>query len=362
MAVRHTLRMITPGPERGSTHPLGTLTVTPPRIAYVGRPDRVSPWLLRAIEQTATFEAICSPEAGEAARRYHARWSFDDLDAMLGETQPDGVILAIGPANRPAIIKQCLSAGIAVLVPDAPGPSAACVRLANIARLSGRTLLAASPLRFAPAVLLARRLIDSGRISEPLLATLHLTRRGQAREDETDRGCIPHGLAFEAMDVIHHLFDGVEAVSCMPQEDAAVAVVRAAGGVAISLMLQSNGAADAEGMTLEVRGRDGSRITIDADGRLLCGNGSRMHAAHRPTRLAADPCVEFGFTGMVEEFCRCLRLARSSSGMPGPAAAVTASAEALLASAAKGRPQSPGGKVRTKRTRAGTRAESAGLF
>jgi len=336
--------------------------MNPPRIAFVGRPDLASPLLLRAIEQTATFEALCCPDAEEAARRYHARWSFDDLDAMLRETQPDGIVLSVGPARRPALIKTCLSAGISVLVPDAPGPANGCTRLSSIAKLCGRTILAASPARFAPAILLARRLIDSGRISQPLLGSIHITRRGQAREDETDRGCIPLGLAFEAMDLIHHLFDGVDSISCMPQEDAAVATVRTAGDVAISLLLQANGAADAEGTTLEVRGRDGTRITIDTDGRLICGNGSRLHATHRPTRIAADPCVEFGYIGMLEEFGRCLKTARSPHGMPGPAAAVTASAEALLASAVKGRAVSPGGKVRTKPARSGKKAAPVELF
>ena len=336
--------------------------MTPPRIAYVGHPDRVSPWLLRAIEQATTFEAICCPDAGEAARRYRARWSFDDLDAMLRETEPDGVVLAVGPARRPAMIKQCLSAGIAVLTPEAPGPASACTRLGSIAKLSGRTLLAATPARYAPSILLARRLIDSGRISMPVLAALHITRRGRAREDESDAGCIPSSLAFEAMDLIHHLFDGVGAIACIPQEDAAVGVVRAAGGVAISLLLHANGAADAEGLHLEIRGRDGSRIVVDADGRLLCGNNSRMHAAHRPTRLAADPCVEFGYAGLIDDFCRLLRVGRSNPGMPGAVPAVVASAEALLASAAKGKSISLTGKARPRRATAKARSETAILF
>lgn len=336
--------------------------MNPPRIAFVGHPDRVSPWLLRAIEQAATFEAICCPGTEESARRYRARWSFDKLEEMLRESEPDGVVLAVGPAKRPAMIKECLSAGVSVLTPEAPGPASACTRLGSLAKLSGRTVLAASPARYAPAILLARRLIDSGRISIPMLASLHITRRGHAREDESDRGCIPSSLAFEAMDLIHHLFDGVDSVSCLAQEDAAVGVVRAAGGVAISLLLHANGAADAEGMHLEIRGRDGSRIAIDADGRLLCGNNSRMHAAHRPTRLAADPIVEFGYAGLIDDFCRYLRLARSTPGMPGAVPAVVASAEALLGSALKGRTIAPTGKSRPGRAGVKSKSETEILF
>lgn len=336
--------------------------MTLPRIAYVGRPDRVSLWLLRAIEQAATFEAICCPDAEEAARRFRARWSFDDLEAMLRETEPDGVVLAVGPARRPAIIKECLSAGASVLVPEAPGPLSACTRLGGMAKLSGRALLAASPARYSPAILLARRLIDSGRISMPMLGALHITRRGQAREDESDSGCIPSSLAFEAMDLIHHLFDGVDCVSCIPQEDALVGMVRTAGGVAISLLLHANGAADAEGMHMEIRGRDGSRIVIDPDGRLLCGNNSRMHAAHRPTRLAADPMVEFGYAGLIDDFCRLLRVGRSNPGMPGGVPAVVASAEALLTSAAKGKSIAPAGRARPRRAASKFKPESAVLF
>ncbi len=336
--------------------------MNPPRIAYIGHPDRVSPWLLRAIEQAATFDAICCPGAEDAARRYRARWSFEDLSAMLRETEPDGVVLAVGPARRPAIIKECLAAGTSVLVPEAPGPQSACARLGGMAKLSGRTLLAASPSRYAPAILLARRLIDSGRISMPVLGALHITRRGQAREDESDRGCIPSSLAFEAMDLIHHLFDGVDCVSSTPQEDAAVGMVRTPGGVAISLLLHANGAADAEGMHLEIRGRDGSRIVIDADGRLLCGNNARMHAAHRPTRLAADPIVEFGYAGLIDDFCRLLRVGRANPGMPGGVPAVVASAEALLASATTGKAVAPTGKARPRRSGSKPKSESAVLF
>ena len=312
--------------------------MNPPRIAYVGPPDAVAAWLFRAIAQVAVFEAICAPDAEAAARKHQARWAFADLDALLREAQPEGIILAEDPARRPALIKQCLSGGIGVLVPGAPGPSAACKRIGTFAKLCGRVVLAAPAARYSPGILLARRLIDSGRVGVPVLATLQVTRRGLARQGPADRGCVPLDLAYEAVDLVHLLFGPVEQVfATAHDDDAAVATLRTAAGLPIAVVLHGSGPTDAVGVQLEVRGRDGTRLTLDTDGRLLCGNGSRMHAAHRPTLATADPAVELGHVGLIDDFVRYLRAGRGGPGLVGSVAPVVACAEALLASAAKGR-------------------------
>jgi predicted dehydrogenase len=313
-----------------------------PRIALVGPPDAVSAWLLRSIASQSIFEAICHPGSETLARQHQARWTFPDAAAMFRDGTPDGVIISHEYSERPRLIKQTLAAGAGVLVCGSPGPAAACKRLASFAKLSGRVVMAAPPIRFSPAMLLARRLIESGRAGIPNLICLRSTRRGEARSNTDQAGRLPVDQIFEAADILYHLAGPMQQVfATAHEEDVLVASAQTLSGVPVSIVLHANGPVDAVGLELEVRSRDGSRLRLDTDGRLVSGNGSRMHAAHQPSLAVTDPAVELGYDGIISEFIRYLRAGRTGAGMVGPVSPVALTAEAILASAARGRPIAP---------------------
>jgi predicted dehydrogenase len=322
-----------------------------PRFAFVGSPRAASPWLLQALGRVGTLEAICDGEAERDVARYQARWAFSDLGALLKEAEPDGIVLEQPAAERAGVIKQCLASGVGVLLTGLPGSSPACKRLSSIASLAGRVLLAAPAIRFAPAVAVARRLLDSGKFGVPVSLAIQSSRRGAARAGPKDDGPVPVDQIFEAVDLVQHLLGPIQQVYAMAHAEGVLAANGATdGGVIVSFMFHASGAAETAGVRLELRAADGTVLRIDQDCRLACGNGSRVDAAHCISLATVDPAVELGYEGLAAEFRRHLEGGRGSPGMVGPVGAVVAASEAILASAARGRlmmPRQVGGEART---------------
>lgn len=312
------------------------------KIAFVGATREVSPWLLQSLGRIGTFEAICDKNAERDAAKLPARWAFSDLSLLLREAEPDGVVLHQPLGDRARLIKQCLAAGAGVLVTGAPGSAAACKRLASFSKLSGRFVLAAPAIRYSPTVLLARRLIESGKLGAPVSMTLHSTRRGSPRAGAEDHGVVPSDQVFEAVDLIHQLIGPIQQVFAIVHSDGAlVASVMTAPGVPISLVFHGSGPSEAVGLEMEVRAADGTRLHIDRNLQLLCGNGSRVDAARRVALAMADPAVELGYEGLMAEFRRHLEAGRTGLGLVGPVGTLVAATEAVLASAERRRPVVP---------------------
>ncbi len=318
----------------------------PLKFAFVGDPRAVSPWLLRAMAQAGVFEAICNQDAEQQIGRWHARWAFTDVQEMLREAEPDGVVLSAPLSGRTQLIKLCLTGGAAVLVAGAPATASACGRLALFAKLAGRFVMAAPAIRFSPSVLLARRLLDSGKFGPPISLVLHSTHRASTSQAPPHAGPISTDQIFEAADLVHHLIGPIERVFSSAHADGAMTVSAVSkDGVALAVVFHANGAADAVGIDLEIRAADGTRLSIDRNGSLDCVNGSRVGACHHVALGSAEPALELGYDGLVAEFRRHLETKRSGSGLVGAAGPVTAAAEAILGSAAKGRamvPRPPG--------------------
>jgi predicted dehydrogenase len=321
----------------------------------VGSPRTASPWLLQALSRIGTLEAICHEHAEQDAGRYQARWAFTDTQSMLAEAAPDGIIVEQPLAERLATIKHCLAAGVGVLVNGAPSTAAACKRLGTMAALAGRILLAAPAIRFAPVVAVARRLLDSGRFGTPISVTLHSSRRGAARTGPKDDGPVPLDQVFEAVDLLHHLLGPIQSVFAVAHREGSLAATGETGaGVLVSLLFHASGPAHLAGVRMELRAADGAVLLIDQNCHLVCGNGSRVDAAHGVSLAIVDPVLELGFEGLLAEFRRYLEDGRQSPGLVGPVPAVLAATEAVLGSAEKKRPVVPryeGGIAQSRRRR-----------
>ena len=313
--------------------------MTAPRFAFVGPMHGVSPWLLTSLSKVGTLEALCGETAERDAARYHARWTFPDLTTLLKESEPAGVVLSQPLSDRPRMIKECLSSGAAVLSLGPPSRASACNRLGLFAKLSGRSILAASAIRFAPAMLLAKRLLDSGKVGVPISMTVQCTYRGAPRQGADDDGPVPADQVFEAVDLVHFLIGPLVQVSAVAHADGVLAAIGTSlSSAVVSLVYHASGSAEAVGLDLEIRGADGTFLRVDKDARLLCANGSRVDAAHQSTLASADPAVELGYEGLAAEFRRLTNSGRTGAGLIGPVTTIVAATEALLESAVKKRP------------------------
>lgn len=314
----------------------------PPRLAFMGDPNAVSPWLLHSLGRVCVLDSICHAEAERAIGRFHARWAFDDPTMMLKEAEPNGVVLACPVADRVRLSKQCLTAGAAVLVPGPPGRASGCRRLGLFAKLAGRFVLAAPALRFSPAFLMAKRLIESGKFGGTIAMTLHSARRGGAGSFSAGESPIAADQVFEAVDLVQHLVGPVGRVYAVSHAEGTMSVTVSAGeGVPISMAFVARSGLDRVGIDMELDAADGSRLRIDRAGGLFCGNGSKVSAYHQVAAAVAEPAIQLGCDGLVAEFRRRLEESGAGAGLIGPVPAVSAATEAILSSADRGRPVVP---------------------
>ena len=309
------------------------------RFGFIGSPRDASPWLLKSLATLGTLEAVCDENVGHEAARIPARWFFTRLSALLGEAEPDAVAVGKPLGLRPQVIKQCLTHGTAVLVAGAPGRGADCRRLVSLSRVAGRVLLAAPAIRYSPALVLARRLVEAGKLDTPVLMTVESSRANSDFRREGDSGPIPLDQVFEALDVVYTLIGPVQTVYAVAHAEATlVAAAVTEGGVPVSLVLDSNGRAEDTGLRAEVRAADGMRLLIDKNLQVTCGDGARVDATHRFAVATAEPAIELGYEGLVAEFCRLMRDPRADRGLTDQAWGALIAAEAVMASVTRGRP------------------------
>lgn len=315
------------------------------RLALAGDTKGVPPPLLHSIAaENVRFEAICDADglvAETAARTYGARWPFDDLEQMLGEAEPDAVIIAAPAEIRPDWTKTCLKHRTAVLVLGAPGTNhAECRSVAKLARRVNRQVMIGLPQRFSPAAVRARRLLESGKIGRVASVDVTMTwPRDPGRHDPSDLP-LPFDLAFDAADRLRWCNVEPERIWAVARPYGHVAaMVLASDGVVATLGLHYAGTPKSAGSHIEVRSEDGGVLLISDDVNMTCTVGSQLVHQHTP-RLGAgdDPRIECGHAGMVAEFVAALR---DQQGVPFGLPSATRSvllAAAVFQAARSGRP------------------------
>lgn len=315
----------------------------PPRLALIGPPSQVSPWLLAAAARVGRFEAVCDPAAEEQPLPVPARWIFTDVAKMLRETEPDGVILHRPIAERPGLIKQCLATGVAVLLTGVPGPASACRRLDSMGRVASKAVLAASAARYAPATRQARRVLEGGRFGLPVSMSVRSTWPRSAGTGGGPPQPVEPDQIFEAVDLVALLLGNWRQVYAVAHEAGVLIVAgTTASGVVVQMECHAGGEPEAVGLEIELWAADGTWLRIDRERRLVCARGSRVEGWHRPTLPTVDPAVELGYESLLADFRRRMAEGRKAGfGLVPPAAAAAAVGEAILASAAKGRPMNP---------------------
>jgi predicted dehydrogenase len=125
---------------------------------------------IRSSEE-ATLAAAVDPD--EAARRKAAdAWDcavFSSLDDMLRETEVDAACICAPPAYHRESAERLLDAGVHVLCEKPLAPTSPdALAMVERAERSGRTLMVSSKYRYVDDLHAARRLIDEGRIGQPI--------------------------------------------------------------------------------------------------------------------------------------------------------------------------------------------------
>jgi len=133
--------------------------------------------------------------------------------ALVGTTEVDAAIVCSPTATHGAVAGELLAAGADVLC-EAPVAltSTEAGRLHEIARIGGRVLMAASPLRFVPDLMALRAQVRTGAIGRPVLYEITMCRRTRVEgtwrtEPHLAGGGVLYDLGPQAIEVLLEIAD-----------------------------------------------------------------------------------------------------------------------------------------------------------
>ncbi len=119
--------------------------------------------------------AVCdrSPAAARYyGERYRASW-FTDLDELLATVEADVAHVLTPPMTHVDLATKALAAGLHVIVEKPIAPSRAEFELLlQVARSAGRSIMESQNYRFNDPMLAIGRLLDSGRLGDPVEVTV----------------------------------------------------------------------------------------------------------------------------------------------------------------------------------------------
>ena len=135
-----------------------------PRLCIVGAgalsSRRIYPYIGAA---GAILAGACDLDPAKAERnagRFGGK-AYTDLDRMLDEQKPDGVILCVGPQGHAALAQRVLARGFPVYTEKPPAPTAAdALAVARAARQADLLCMTAFKKRYNTAYTRARRWIE----------------------------------------------------------------------------------------------------------------------------------------------------------------------------------------------------------
>ena len=137
------------------------------RIAFVGAGEHATGSLYPNIAQIPEFDlvAVCDvveARAANAARHFGALAYYTDVDTMLRETSPEGVVVCGPPAMHHAVGLQVLSRGLKLFIEKPPSPGLKEAQELVDAAASHHTWgMVAFMKRFAPANLVAKEYMSN---------------------------------------------------------------------------------------------------------------------------------------------------------------------------------------------------------
>jgi len=173
--------------------------------------------------QAVHIVAACDPEPAEQARAAAAGLeAYASLDAMLDAAQLDAVTICTPPADHAAMAIACLQRGLHVLCEK---PLALttwdALKMLQVANRVQRQLVVASKFRHVPEVELARRMLLSGELGDPMAFEVHfcspvdMSARWNSQPARAGGGVIIDN-GCHAFDIISFLFGSITRVLATP--------------------------------------------------------------------------------------------------------------------------------------------------
>ncbi len=196
------------------------------RWAVVGTSNFALDWIARGIKLGSNAELVAvvsrdAARAAAAAERVGAPRHYTSIDAIERDAV-DGVFLVLPNTQHAPYAIAAARRGLHVIVEKPMAPTLdECRQMIEAARSSGVVLAVAHCMAWAPPVVKARELVQSGAIGTPITATISASWNSPAPEpwrqsDTTEQGGGPlHDAGVHSLDTIQRILGPVERVAAL---------------------------------------------------------------------------------------------------------------------------------------------------
>jgi predicted dehydrogenase len=298
-----------------------------------------------------TLVGVCDLDEARAranAARFRGEAVFTDAAAMLASTRPDGLVVCAGARAHVALALLALERGIPVYTEKPAAVSAAeAWRVAEASRTSGKLAMTGYKYRYGKAMVKAKAIMATPEFGRVSLVGITRTTGPMGNDPGNPASQFLLDFCSHSIDAICHLGGEVAQVfaSAPTAANYAVALTFSSGAVG-SLTLSSHGSWNRPTDHTDVLGEAGRAITIDDQIFLRYHVDGVPRSGHEPRfcTSGADSLEETGFLPELRAFVEHLRGERSIADIPSrieQSLHSTAVYDAIMSSAASGRPERP---------------------
>jgi predicted dehydrogenase len=288
-----------------------------PRLCIVGAgrlsTERIYPYIGAAGAQIVGVCDLDPEKAGRNARRFGGR-PYGDVEAMLAEQSPDGVVVCVGPEAHATLAKLALGLGYPVYTEKPPALSSAdALGVARAARKAGLLCTTAFKKRYTHAYARAKQWIEQ-RPAEDLLS-LSFDYCSAAYDNKPPRTLLSD-FGIHVIDLTHYLFGDVDSVFAFTKDHHAYAVsLRFANGAVGTLNFNDGRSFAIPTEEVEISARDGCFMTVRNS------SSWRITEKNNPSEWREPPIFtslgdsgrETGHLAEIEDFVVALKEGRTTS-------------------------------------------------
>ena len=287
------------------------------RICVVGAgalsTRRIYPYLGSA---RAQLVGVCDLDADKAARNAQL-WGgtvYSDMETMLGEQKPDGVIICVGPAGHAKLAMQALRLGFPVYTEKPPALSAQdALEVARVAQQTGVLCTTAFKKRYNLAYSRAKKWL--GNFAPDDLYSLSIDYCSKQYENNSPTRNFLFDFTIHVLDLTQYLFgDAAEVFAFSKGLDAYAVSIRFQNGAVGSLNLNCGRCYNVPTEEVEITARGGNFMTVhNSSSWRITENSQPGEWREPPTFISAgDSGHDTGHLAEIEDFVKAVKEGRST--------------------------------------------------
>ncbi len=301
------------------------MTQTPPhpsepRICVVGAGNlsskRIYPYLVPAGGELAGACDLDAEKAERNARLYGGR-PYTDMDAMLAEEKPDGVIVCVGPSAHPKLAIQAMRQGYPVYTEKPPAGSVAdALEVARVARQTGLLCVTAFKKRYTAAADRATAWLAQFPPEDLYSLSIDYCSAQYPNDPANPNRTFLLDFTVHILDLTHYLFGDVAEVFAFSKGlDAYAVSLRFANGAVGSLNLNCGRAFHIPTEEIELTAKGGNYMTIHNSSSWRITEGNKPCEWREPPTFtsAGDSGRDTGHLSELEDFVTALKEKRNTS-------------------------------------------------